>query len=853
MKNMGQFFFCLLMLSVTGLFSQSLNQTDYFLPETEFNKDIPSPETFFGHATGSWHHSPEQIVHYFKTIAEKSERMQWTEYGRSHENRPLIAGIFSHEDNLKNIEYIKEQHRKMLSRKESSQVSTDDLPAILFQGYSIHGNEQSGAHAAMWVAYYLAAGLSEDVEKLLKSTVILIDPCLNPDGSQRFTTWVNSHKSHTLVSDPASLEFSEVWPGGRYNHYWFDLNRDWLLLVHPESRGRIQMLQEWSPSVVGDYHEMGTQSTYFFQPGVPSRNNPLTPEMNFVLTEKMGKFHARALDSIGTLYFTKSNFDDFYYGKGSTYPEATGTVGILFEQASSRGHIQESIYGPRTFESTIRNQIVTSLSTQKGVLSLRKEILDYRKNFHSHVRSKSDNNHPEAYIYTDKDKVKLRLFTELLLLHQIEVYHNTSAVKSEGIQFEPGESFIVPLDQNQPVLARTMFEEVKSFEDSLFYDISGWTVAHGYGIDFKPWNGLKNIGKKVEKSDLAHPQTFLKDAYAYVIPAGQYHLHKAVYQCQKMGIQVLYSQTEFTHHGTRMGAGSVIIPARFPGADTKAIRDALQKMAHSLPLEILEMADGNGVSEVTLGHPMIKPLKQPHIGFFVGPSITPQNAGEVWHHLDMQLNIPATMLDIQNISAGTLHRYNTLVMPHGSYNSWSEKESDIIKNWVRQGHTLLVFQQAGQWLMNHNIISIKPKKKESAGYGEHVNYASKSSVLGAQRLGGSVFKVDADLTHPLFYGVNSDHFFTVRRGTDFFETTPNSTATPARYAADFLASGYVPTGLKSVIPQSSAITVHSLGAGRIIYFQDDILFRGYWKNGEKVFNNALFWGIDIASHSASEE
>jgi hypothetical protein len=465
----------------------------------------------------------------------------------------------------------------------------------------------------------------------------------------------------------------------------------------------------------------------------------------------------------------------------------------------------------------------------------------------------SDKNDPMAYIYTDKDKVKLRLFTELLLLHQIEVYHNTSAVKSEGIHFEPGESFIVPLDQNQPVLARTMFEEVKSFKDSLFYDISGWTVAHGYGIDFKPWTALKNIGKKVEKSDLVYPQTRLKDAYAYVIPAGQYHLHKAVYQCQKMGIQVLYNQTEFTHNGMTIGAGSVIVPAQFPEADTKTIRDALQKLSDSLPLEIMEMTDGNGVSEVTLGHPMIKPVKQPHVGFFAGASVTPQNAGEVWHHFDIQLSIPATMLDVEKVSAATLHRYNTLIMPHGSYNSWSEKEAEIIKNWVRQGNTLLVFQEAGQWLLNKNIITLKHKKREPVGIEGHVNYALKSSVLGAQRLGGSVFKLEADLTHPLFYGVNSDHFYTVKRGTDLFETTSNATATPARYASDYLASGYVPAGIKNVIPQSAAITVHSLGAGRIIYFQDDLLFRGYWKNGEKVFNNALFWGIDIASHSASEE
>lgn len=846
-------FIWIFLLTIRGIVAQDADNTHYFLPVIKYHSEIPTPEQFFGFATGDWHHSPDQLVSYFKTLSEKSTRMKWIEYGRTHENRPLIVGIFSHEDNLKNLDDIKAQHQKLHRRQESGQVNTDNLPAVIYQGYSIHGNEQSGAHAALWVAYYLTAGQSDEVERLIKNTIILIDPCLNPDGSQRFTTWVNSHKSSTLVSDPASREFSEVWPGGRYNHYWFDLNRDWLLLVHPESRARIQMFQEWCPDVVGDYHEMGTQSTYFFQPGVPSRNNPLTPDINFQLTEKIGRYHARALDSIGSLYFTKSNFDDFYYGKGSTYPEATGTIGILFEQASSRGHLQESIYGPRSFRSTIRNQVVTSLSTQNGVLSLKKDILEYKKNFYAHVSAMTGKNDPHAYIYTDKDKVKLRLFTELLLRHQIEVYRNSSEVRIDGIIFRPDESFIVPLKQNQPVLARTMFEEVKNFQDSLFYDVSGWTVAHGYGIDVKPWNHFKSHGQKVTYKDLLLSFSPLSESYAYVIPAGQYHLHRAAYHCQKQGFQLLYTQTDFTHAGMSIGAGSLIIPAETPGADKTAIIETLNHLSNTYPLEVIEMKNGNDIQEVSLGHPLVKPLNQPKIAFFAGESVTPQNTGEVWHHLDMQLNIPATMIDVAHMSSTELQRYNTLVMPQGSYRSWTENEADIIKNWVRQGHTLIVIGQAGQWLQRNNITSLKPRKKNEADQKADFRYDQKTSILGARRLGGSIFKLKTDSSHPLFYGVNSGSFHIVKRGTDLFEPTANPTATPARYASEYLASGYVPRDIQKIIPGSAAITVHAMGSGRIIFFQDDILFRGYWKNGEKVFNNALFYGIDIASHSVSEE
>jgi hypothetical protein len=213
------------------------------------------------------------------------------------------------------------------------------------------------------------------VDSLLNETVILLDPSFNPDGLNRFASWVNTHKSQTLVTDPVSRELNEAWPGGRTNHYWFDLNRDWLYVQHPESQGRIAKFHEWKPNILTDHHEMGSNSTFFFQPGVPSRINPLTPQKNRELTAKIGTFHARYLDKIGSLYFTEEDYDDFYYGKGSTFPDVNGAVGILFEQASSRGHAQETINGVLSFPFTIRNQVTTSFSTLAAARALRTELL----------------------------------------------------------------------------------------------------------------------------------------------------------------------------------------------------------------------------------------------------------------------------------------------------------------------------------------------------------------------------------------------------------------------------------------------------------------------------------------------
>ena len=216
---------------------------------------------------------------------------------------------------------------------------------------------------------------------------------------QRFSTWANQHKSKNLVTDPNNREFNEVWPGGRFNHYWFDLNRDWLPAVHVESQNRLKWFHRWKPNILTDHHEQGSNATFFFQPGVPSRVNPLTPAKNQELTEKLGKFHAAFLDRIGSLYFTKENYDDFYYGKGSTYPDINGAIGILFEQASSRGHAQETANGILRFPFTIKNQFTTTLSTLEGAKALRKEFLTYQRDFYKNALTEAAAAPVKAYVF----------------------------------------------------------------------------------------------------------------------------------------------------------------------------------------------------------------------------------------------------------------------------------------------------------------------------------------------------------------------------------------------------------------------------------------------------------------------
>ena len=369
-----------LLFSCTGLFAQDLK---YYLPDSvSYNADIPKPKDVIYHEVGEWHVTHDRLVNYMKAIATAApDRVKLEMMGLSYESRPQVLLIITSKKNHANLEQIRQQHLQLSDPSKSASVNIDNMPIVVYIGHSIHGNEASGANASLLSAYYLAAAQGKQIDDMLDNTVILFDPSFNPDGLQRFSTWANQHKSKNLVSDPNSREFNEVWPGGRFNHYWFDLNRDWLPAVHVESQNRLGWFHKWKPNILTDHHEQGSNATFFFQPGVPSRVNPLTPVKNQELTAKLGTFHAKYLDHIGSLYFTKENYDDFYYGKGSTYPDINGAIGILFEQASSRGHLQQTANGLLSFPATIKNQFVTALSTLEGANALRKEFLSFQRDF----------------------------------------------------------------------------------------------------------------------------------------------------------------------------------------------------------------------------------------------------------------------------------------------------------------------------------------------------------------------------------------------------------------------------------------------------------------------------------------
>jgi hypothetical protein len=491
---------------------------EYYLdPNHTYDESIPKPKALLGHDVGNWHVSHDKLVNYMNKLAESSDRIQIENRGSTFEGRPILLLTITSQSNHKQIADIKKRHIA-LTEVGANKIEIKKQPLIVYQGFSIHGNEPSGSNAGLLLAYHLAASQEPETLKMLDELVILFDPSLNPDGLQRFSHWVNTNKNQNLTADPNDREYNEVWPGGRTNHYWFDLNRDWLPAQLPESQARIETFSSWLPNILTDHHEMGTNSSFFFQPGVSSRVNPLISIKNQEITSKIASYHVKGFDKLGSLYYSEENFDDFYLGKGSAYPDVNGGIGILFEQASSRGHVQESDNGLLTFPFTIRNQLTAAFTTLKAATSMRIEILNYFKEFYSNSRNTALKSKQKSIVFSSgKDPIKRYEFAKILERHKIKVHKLNGILTREGKKYNSENSYIIPLEQKKYQLIQAMFTKQTKFKDSLFYDVSSWTFPYAFNLNYTIENSNSLIGNEIIGIKQSKGKVFFKSKLCLLI------------------------------------------------------------------------------------------------------------------------------------------------------------------------------------------------------------------------------------------------------------------------------------------------------------------------------------------------
>lgn len=846
--------------------AQQKQPLSYYLPDISYEKDIPTPEAFLGYQIGEWHISHDQQLAYMRKLAELSPRVKFQQIGRTYEGRPTINLIITSEKNHERLDEIQAEHLLLSDPERSAEVDIKDLPTVLYQGYSIHGNEPSGGNAAPLVAYYLAAGKGRDLERILDNVVIILDPCYNPDGFNRFSSWVNTHKNKNQTAIGVDREYNEHWPRGRTNHYWFDLNRDWLPVQHPESQGRIDVFHDWKPNVLTDHHEMGTNSTFFFMPGEPTRVNPITPKRNQELTEAIGKFHAASLDEIQSLYYSKEGYDDFYYGKGSTYPDANGCIGILFEQASSRGHMQESDNGLLTFPFTIRNQVRTALSTQLACYELKDDLNEFQRGFYTNALEEARADQRKAFVFSDAfDKNKLGHFIEILRRHEIEVYKLAAQVEAGGKSFSPEHAYVVPTEQSQYRFIRGLFDKQTTFEDSLFYDISSWTLPLAFNL---PYAAIERnysptlLGERVEG---LRPTIVFQEpdysAYAYAFEWDDYYAPRAVNYLLSQGLRLNVANTPFVANGKNFNQGTILLPLQNQSISKDELFKVVLKASQDNKISIYDLDTGWTPEGPDIGSRSVSLLRKPEVLVAVGDGTSSSDAGEVWHLLDQRYDIVTTKVEAADLDQIDLQRFNTIIMVDGSYEPVTQRAIGGLQAWVAQGGTLIAYKGAISWCIKNGLGTARIKQRDASPNSSNYSSAIEKDVEndprrpynkadrdnGGKVIGGAIFSTRVDVTHPLLYGYRADELPVFRRGTLFLEPAGNPYATPIIYKNNPLLSGYINQENLETIANTAGVIVSGRGSGRILFMADNTNFRAFWFGTNKLLANAIFFGHTISS------
>jgi hypothetical protein len=628
-----------------------------------------------------------------------------------------------------------------------------------------------------------------------------------------------------------------------------------LLLAQKESQNRLAYFHQYQPHVLGDFHEMGANGSYFFQPGIPTRTHPLTPKANTELTQLLATFHAAALDKDDRLYYSQENFDDFYYGKGSTYPDINGGVGILFEQASSRGMQQNSDNGLLTFEFGIQNHVLTSLSTIKGSWENKNKLLNYKKNFYKESEKLADEENFSGYLlHETHDEYRLNTLLDKLKQHQIKVFPLTEDFRLAGVVYEKEHSFYVPLDQRQYRVIKALFSKQTEFQDNTFYDVSGWTMPLAMDIDFyrvgRTW-GLK-LAKKAWENPTKISENVIGDqqAYAYAFEWHHFLAPKLLNELLNKGIKAKVATKPFSSRLKYNGKleskdfsrGSIIIPA---GIQTeKNWRDIVTKSSQKIDIPISSLQTGLTVKGIDIGSGSFRLLNPIKVLLVGGKGVSQYESAEILSYLDDTLSIPVTVVEQERLSRIDLSTYSHIIMVDGKYNGLRKSSVDKISDWIKSGGVIFSQKRGAKFLSEYELLAVNFVTKDEINQlfdADNLKYQDKEKLAARKRIAGAIFESILDTSHPLAYGYTDNRLPLFRNSTLIIQHLSKPFISVANYSTRPLMSGYADKNMVNRVASTSVVVAHNYGRGRVIASTDNLAFRGYWLGSSKLIANSLFF------------
>ncbi len=852
------------------------SDSEMFPTNVSYDSQIPTPEAFLGHALGSAPVRHHQLVEYLQTVAGLSDRMTVEIIGYSHERRPILFLVVTSLENHARIGEIRDEHIA-LTEPSMNQIAGDDMPVVTWLDYGVHGAESSGMDAALPTAYYLAAAQGPEVEKILDESVILLTAVFNPDGHAKRASWFDSYGSQVTVPDPQHLEHDYDGQVLRTNHYGFDLNRQWLLLTQPESRAWMRKWHEWRPNVSVDFHEMGPEHTYYSHPGVATRSHPLIPDAAEQLMLDTVRESERFLDSEARLYFHGERYDNFYIGKGSTYPLINGGVGILYEAGSAKGVELDTPHGLRSYRENIRKHFRTSIGSIEGALNQRTRLLTYQKQFYESALADAGDSAVKAYVFdAPNDAARRYHFVDLLRSHRIKTYELSRNLEVNGKTFTAGEALIVPLRQPQYRMIRGIFDTITEFEDSTFYDVSSWTVPLAFNLQYEALSGRSFSANLVgAEPSLVIPSADAPDAanYGFVFEWTGYYAPRALNRVLDADLLASVATKPFALQTTRgahqFGVGSILVPFDRQEQSPEQIAELMRVIATEDGLFVHAITSGrspSGTAGLNPGGPSFVPVKEPKVLLVTGREVNLYDTGAAWHLMDFRMRIPVILRERERLNDLDWSPYTHVIFPGGEYEEYAPDYLDTLRQWVGHGGTVIGIRQASQWLRDNVLDYVEPvdgdavsaidgaetipgseqlrpeeQEEQEAEETDRLDYAEKESRDAADVIGGAIFSGDLDITHPLGFGYDRRDIAMHKNTDEVMERPDNPYATVIAYSEQPLLSGYASATNKDALAGTAALIADRRGDGSVILFSDDPNFRAIWFGTNKLFMNALFF------------
>jgi hypothetical protein len=814
---------------------------------------LQSPAEFLGYELGDRWTPHHRVVGYVQHVADNSDLVTFHQYGTTNQHRELVYLIVTSEENHSNLEEIRLNNLKLTGLEEGD--PTDNKKAIVWLAYNIHGNETSSSEAAMKTLYELANPANQESKQWLNDAIVIIDPMMNPDGRDRYTNWYTGMVGAEVNPNPQAREHNEPWPGGRSNHYLFDMNRDWAWQTQKESQHRIAIYQQWMPHVHVDLHEMGYNSPYYFAPAAEPFHKVIT-DWQREFQNAIGENHTRYFDEKGLLYYTREVFDLFYPSYGDTWPTYNGAIGMTYEQAGG-GRAGLGVITAEgdtlTLKTRLTNHYLSSMSTvEVTARNADRVVSEFGKFFDDSVNNPAGT-YRTFVVKSDSNPDKINHLLRFLDSQKIRYGTAGSNQNTRGYNYKTGQTetvsisgndIVINVRQPQGQLARVFFEPNPELADSLTYDITTWEAHYRFGVDGYALESDIRPNMNITPEDFRSAEfTGAEKAYAYVLSWGSMDDARFLADITKQGVRSRFSTVDFEIEGNRFKRGSLIIPRGNNTQMGDQFDEVVKAAAEKHERNLFGASTGFVTSGSDFGSNRVSFIEKPEVAVVMGEGTSSLSAGEVWHFFDQQLQYPTTLVNGSDLSQFNLDNYNTLVLPSGSYSGiLTDNIIEKISGWVRSGGTLITIGNANQQFTNRNGFQLTRKNataEEPSTESMLEPFAERNRRFISRTTNGSAFKVTLDTTHPLAFGYDEE-YFTLKLGSDsynYLESGVNvGTVREGAYR-----SGFVGAEAKPLIENSLSFGVQSHGRGQVVYMIENPLFRGFWENGKLLFVNAVFF------------